>query len=171
MNQPQAIHSFEVYEGATNFVGVAQATLPNVQFIVSQINGAGIQGNIDSVLPGLMEAMELGLNFRSSTDAAAKLVAPDTHQVELRAAEQHWDTVNHVRKTMELKYVITCVPKQLTAGNLQVGTTPDASGTYSVFHYEAYRDGKQLWAIDPLNYICTVNGVDYLAEVRKAVGK
>lgn len=34
-----------------------------------------------------------------------------------------------------------------------------------------YIDGKKKLEIDPLNYIYYVNGKDYLADVRKALGK
>ena len=34
-----------------------------------------------------------------------------------------------------------------------------------------YIDGAKVREIDPLNFIREVNGVDYLADVRKAIGK
>lgn len=36
---------------------------------------------------------------------------------------------------------------------------------------DTYIDGKKKLEIDPLNYIYYVNGKDYLADVRKALGK
>lgn len=38
-------------------------------------------------------------------------------------------------------------------------------------YYATYIDGKKKLEIDPLNYIYYVNGKDYLADVRKALGK
>ena len=34
-----------------------------------------------------------------------------------------------------------------------------------------YKDGKKKIELDPMNFICYVNGTDYLKEVRKALGK
>ena len=45
--KPESNILFELYEDATNFLGLTQATLPNVAFIVQQIQGAGLNGNID----------------------------------------------------------------------------------------------------------------------------
>ena len=36
--------------------------------------------------------------------------------------------------------------------------------------YSAYRDGVELWYIDKRNMIFRVNGKDYMADVRKALG-
>ncbi len=171
MERPEANLVFEVYEDSTNYVGISQVTLPNIAFLTQSMNGAGLSGNVDAVMLGNVDAMELSLNFQSTTDAAAKLHEPRTHQIELRAAEQHWDTVAGTRKVAHDKYVLKVIPKTLTSGNVATSTTPDASGTYSVVYYAAYRDGKQLWEIDPFNYIYKANGVDYMAEVRKAIGK
>ena len=93
MNQPEAYIDFEVYEEATNFCGISKATMPDIAFLTQNITGAGIAGNVEAVLTGMVEAMTLGLNFRSVTDAATKLMAPVKHQLELRVAEQYWNTV------------------------------------------------------------------------------
>jgi phage tail tube protein FII len=34
-----------------------------------------------------------------------------------------------------------------------------------------YKAGKKVIEIDPINFICFVNGKDYLADVRTALGK
>ncbi len=38
-------------------------------------------------------------------------------------------------------------------------------------YYATYIDGKKVLEIDILNFIYYVNGVDYLEDVRKALGK
>lgn len=47
----------------------------------------------------------------------------------------------------------------------------DTSGEYAVYYYAAYRDGRQLWEIDKRNMKCVIDGVDYMADARKALGK
>ena len=44
--------------------------------------------------------------------------------------------------------------------------SPDA-----VRYWATYIDGKKVREIDPLNFICLIDGTDYLADVRKALGK
>lgn len=171
MKQPEAIIDFEVFEDNVNFYGISKAALPNINFLVQQITGAGIGGNVDAVLHGMVDAMELGLNFRSPTASAVTLMEPRKHNIDLRVAEQEWDTVQTGRGIVADKYVLVIVPKNYQPGNIAPASQSDASGTYSVYYYAGYRDGKQLWEIDPFNYICKINGVDYMADVRRALGK
>ena len=58
-----------------------------------------------------------------------------------------------------------------TFGESSIAAAADASGEYSVYYFAGYKDGKQLWEIDPWNYICKINGKDYMKDVRKALGK
>lgn len=171
MKQPEAYIDFEVYMDAINLVGVAKATMPDIAFLTQTITGAGISGNVEAVLTGMVEAMTLTLNFRSVTDAATKLMAPVKHQIDLRVAEQFWDTVGVQKEIQADKYVMVVVPKNTKPGNIAPASAADTSGEYSVYKYAGYKNGKTLWDIDPFNYKCEIDGVDYMEPVRKALGK
>lgn len=169
--QPEVLVDFEVYEDNINYLGISQATLPNINFITQQITGAGIGGNVNAVIHGMVDVMTLSLNFRSPNGAAVSLLQPRKHNIDLRVAEQEWDTVNAERAIVADKYVFVVLPQTFTPGNIAPAALSDASGEYSVYYYAAYKRGKQIWEIDPFNYICNINGIDYLAEVRRALGK
>ena len=169
--QPEAYIDFEVYEDSKNFIGISQATLPDITFLTQTITGAGISGNVEAVLTGMVDAMSMTLNFRSATDAAVSLMAPKRHNIDLRVAEQNWDTSKIAKTVSADKYVMVVIPKSTKPGTVAPASAADASGEYSVYYYAGYRDGKKLWEIDPWNYICNINGVDYMADIRKALGK
>ena len=63
------------------------------------------------------------------------------------------------------------IPKNFNPGNVAPASAADANGEYSVYYYAGFKDGKKLWEIDPFNYICNIGGKDYMAAVRKALGK
>ncbi len=44
-------------------------------------------------------------------------------------------------------------------------------GSYAVRRWVTYIDDAKVMELDPYNYICEVNGVDYLSDTRKALGK
>lgn len=169
--QPEAYIDFEVYEDSVNYIGVAQATLPDINYLTQQITGAGIAGTIEAVLTGMVDVMTLQLTFRSSMGAAASLLRPEKHTIDLRVAEQNWDTVNTQKNVQADKYVMVVVPKGFKPGTVAPATTPDTTGEYSVYYYAGYKDGEMIWEIDPFNYICTIDGVDYMEPVRQALGK
>ena len=171
MKQPEAYIDFEVYEDSVNLVGIANITPPDITFLTQTITGAGIGGNVEAVLVGMVDAMPLQMNFRSVTDAAVKLTAPKKHQLDLRVAEQYWNTASAAKEIQADKYVMVVVPKTTSPGQIAPAAQSAASGQYSVYRYEAYKNGKELWVIDPFNQICRIRGVDYMAPVRKALGK
>lgn len=81
----QSIINFKVYEDSVEYVGMAQATLPDLTALTQSISGAGIAGNVEAVILGHFDAMTLGLNFRTVTDQSVKLSEPRRHTIDLRS--------------------------------------------------------------------------------------
>lgn len=171
MKQPEAYIDFEVYEGKTNYMGIAKVGLPSINYLTQQITGAGIAGNVEAVLTGMVDAMTMSMEFRSATDAAVSLMRPVKHDIDLRVAEQYWDTVKQAKEVLADKYILTIMPKTFSPGSIAPASAADTSSEYSVYYYAGFKNGKTLWEIDPFNYICKINGVDYMEPVRKALGK
>lgn len=168
---PESLINFEVYENGANFLGIAQVSLPNINELTMTIAGAGIMGNVDAVLIGMTDAMHCTFNFRSATDAAIKLLSPVKHLVDLRVAEQHWDSVGTQRTIDADKYILGIIPQNYTPGDVVPATTANTTLEFSCYYYAGYKNGSQIFEVDQFNYIFKVGGVDYLAAVRKALGK
>lgn len=167
----ETVIGFAVYEDATEYVGISEVALPEISNIVEEISGAGIGGKIESVILGAIEAMTTTLNFRTVTKNAIKLHEPRNHQIDLRAAQQQQDTAKGVTEVVKVKHILTLKPKKLNPGKVATAAAAEVSGEYATSYYATYIDGKKVLEIDPLNYIYYVNGKDYLADVRKALGK
>lgn len=167
----ETVIGFAVYENATEYLGLSEVTLPEISNITEEISGAGIGGKLESVILGAIEAMTLTLNFRTVTNNAIKLHEPRQHQIDLRAAQQEKDTTKGVTNVVQVKHLLTITPKKLNPGKVATASAAEVSGEYAVSYYATYIDGKKKLEIDPANYIYYVNGTDYLAAVRKALGK
>ena len=167
----ETVIGFAVYEDATEYIGISEVTLPESSNITEEISGAGIGGKIESVILGAIEAMSLTLNFRTVTNNAIKLHEPRQHNIDLRAAQQQKDTVKGTTEVVSVKHILVVTPKKLNPGKVATAAAAEVSGEYAVSYYATYIDGKKKLEIDPLNYIYYVNGKDYLADVRKALGK
>lgn len=171
MIRPEAYIDFAVYENSKEMLGVAKATLPDIKFLTQTINGTGVGGNVEAVLKGMVDTMSLTLEFISATDSAVNLSTPVKHNIELRAAEQQWNSIG-VKSVIEaIKYVMVVIPKSFNVGSVAPASSADSKSEFAVYYYAAYRGKKQLWEIDPYNYICKINGVDHMKEVRAALGK
>lgn len=167
----QSVINFQVYENATEYYGMAEVSLPEISYIVNEIQGAGISGTLESVILGHLEAMTLTLNFRTLVKSAIALTEPRDHQIDLRVAQQDKDTVSGTTNVVPVKHVFFVQPKKLAPGKVAPASAADASGEYAVSYWATWIDGEKVLEIDILNFICFVNGVDYLEPVRKALGK
>ena len=170
-NFDESVINFAVYEDSVEYVGMAGVTLPNLAAIVQTLSGAGIAGNVEVPVLGHYDVMSLTLNFRTTTEHSVRLSEPRRHNIDLRMAQQIEDTVAGEVKVQSIKHVLVVVPKTDTGGTVAPAAPTNGSGESSVRYWATYIDGAKVREIDPLNFICEVNGVDYLADVRKAIGK
>lgn len=170
-NFDESVINFAVYEDSVEYVGMAGVTLPNLAAIVQTLSGAGIAGNVEVPVLGHYDVMSLTLNFRTTTEHSVRLSEPRRHNIDLRMAQQIEDTVAGEVKVQSIKHVLVVVPKTDTGGTVAPAAPTNGSGEYSVRYWATYIDGAKVREIDPLNFICEVNGVNYLADVRKAIGK
>ena len=171
--QPAATINLEVYEDSINFLGVAKVTLPSIIFPTVSISGAGMMGNMDVPLLGMVDAMSATIDFLDANHngGAVKLAEPRKHQLDMRVAEEFWDVEQADVGVWADKYVMIVRPKTTDPGTVAPMGSADTSGEYVVYYFAAYKDGKQLWEVDKRNMKCVVDGVDYMAPVRKALGK
>lgn len=167
----QSTINFAIYEDGKEFLGMAKVTLPDLTALTQSVSGAGIGGNMDAIIIGHYDAMTLGLNFRTTTEASISLAQPRRHNLDLRVAQQDYDTVGGALTVRKVKHVFVVVPKSTKGGTVAPASPTDGSGEYAVYYWAAYIDGKKKLEIDQANLICLIDGVDYLAEVRKALGK
>ncbi len=171
MKVENGVTNFAVYEDATEYYGMAEVTLPEISSITEEVKGAGISGTFNGAFVGHIEAMTLTLNFRSVTKAAIRLLEPRNHQIDLRASQQVWDSGAGRFKQSHVKHVLMVTPTKYSPGKLAPASPAESSGEYAVTYFATYIDGVKIMEIDILNFIFFVNGVDYLEDVRKALGK
>ncbi|MCD8052259.1 MAG: phage major tail tube protein [Clostridiales bacterium] len=162
--------NYQLFEGSTEYVGITEADLPSLEFMTATVTGAGIAGEFEVILIGQMKAMEITLKHTVLTAQAINLSTPETHTWELREVQQSL-TAGGVLTPTGVKHIFKVLPKQMEGGTLKPQSTSDPSTVASVLYWAEYRDGEKVMELDPLNNICFINGTDYLASVRSALGK
>lgn len=167
----QSIINFAVYEDGKEYVGIAKATLPDLTSLTQSISGAGIAGNVEAVIIGHFDAMSLTLDFRTISSQSIRLSEPRRHNIDLRVAQQNENMTTAQLEVEKAKHIMVVVPKSDKGGSIAPASPSDGSGEYAVHYWATYINGKKVREIDPINFKCYINGVDYLAEVRSALGK
>ncbi len=171
MKIDESIIAYAVYEDSVEYAGTAQVTLPDITYLTQSFTGAGVAGNMNAVIAGHIDAMTLTLNFRTMNENSIALSEPRRHTINLRASVQVEDTTSGTIKYQEHKHVLVVIPTQYTGGSLAPASMGNPTVVYAVRYWAFYIDGARMREIDPFNYIHFVNGVDYLADVRRALGK
>lgn len=159
-----------VYDDDDVLLGAVEVTLPNIEFLVQNVSGAGIQGNIDIPVIGQINAMSIGIKFTHPGHNAYRLAQPRLHNIVLRIAEQEEDVVSRALRLLGTRHHMGIYPKSFTTGTFAPASNANASGEYTVHYWQAYEkaDGveSKFVDIDQLAEKFEIDGVDYLAEVR-----
>ena len=64
---------------------------------------------------------------------------------------------------------VRVVPKNINLGNLTVGDKMGTQTEFEILYLKIFVDGVEVLELDKLNYICRINGVDYLTSVRRTL--
>lgn len=167
---PEKLIGFRVYEDGTDLLGVADVKLPSIEAMTETVKGAGVAGEVDSPTLGHFKSMSLSLNWRVVTGDTIKLTEQRSHALDLRGAQQAYDAAKGEYKTIPLKIAVRAIPKKTELGKFEIAATSDSSNELEIVYIKISLDGKEVVEIDKYNFIAKINGVDYLADVRKALG-
>lgn len=162
--------NFEVFAGGDRKLGMADVTLPSIEYKTATLSGAGIGGEIEMPTPGQTSSMELELNWRTLNDDAAKLLAMKAQDLELRGANENYDAGTGEIISEAVKINVRGLPKKGDLGSFKPADHTDTKTTLELVYFKMTVDGKRTVEIDKLNYIHYVDGTDYMASVRKALG-
>ncbi len=170
MKVPEKLINFRVYLDGSDMIGVADVTLPKLEAMTETVKGAGIAGEVDSPTLGHLGSMETVLNWRTLEKSNLSLAAPTGVHLDLRGAQQIYDSASGKYLVRAVKVVVVGIAKSTELGKMEVGSTTDTSNTIETTYMKISVDGEDIAEIDKYNYIYSVNGTDFLADVRKAIG-
>ena len=162
--------NFEVFAAGNRKLGMADVTLPSIEYKTATLSGAGIGGEIEMPTPGQTSSMELEINWRTLNDDAAKLLAMKAQDLELRGANENYDAATGEIVVEAVKINVRGLPKKGDLGSFKPADHTDTKTTLELTYFKMTVDGKRTVEIDKLNYIHYVDGTDYMDAVKKALG-
>ncbi len=167
---PEKLINFRVYQDGDDLIGISDVTLPKLEAVTETVKGAGIAGEIDSPTLGHFGSMEVELNWRTLLKSNIVLAKPTGVNLELRGAVQLNDSATGNLNTSPVRVVVRGMPKSTDLGKMEMGSTTDTKNTIEVTYIKITVDGETVLELDKYNYICNIDGTDYLTEVRDALG-
>lgn len=166
---PERLTNFNAYNDGKKLVGTVDVELPEVAFMTDTISGAGIAGEIDSPVVGMVQSMTSTITWRTVTKAASVLAAPKIHAIELRGSQEVFDQSTGTKRAQPLRVAMRVQPKNLSLGSLEVGSSTGTESEFEVTYLKVILDGEEIIEIDKFNFIYKVDGTDYLADVRENI--
>lgn len=169
-NVPENLINFRVYEDGGAFLGISDVTLPKLSAMTQTIKGAGLAGELEAPTRGHYSSCEAELNWRTIEKDLLHLAANKALSLDLRGAGQGYDSESGEYTTRKIKILLRGRPKEADLGKLEVGATTDSKTTIECDYIKIDIDGENKLELDKYNFICKVDGVDYLEDVRDALG-
>ena len=121
-------------------MGVASVELPDFEYLTESLTGLGISGEMDIPVAGQFKALPLKIKWNVPTASATSLLEAVGHYLEARGSIQQLDPGTGTFVQKAFKLVSKAI------------------------------DGTELVEIGKFDFICRINGVDVLADVRNNLG-
>lgn len=168
---PERLTAFRVYvDGTTDLKGVADIQLPSFESMTETVKGAGIAGEYESPTLGHFQSMKVGLNWRTVTKEMFSILRQKAQRIDCRGAFQEYDAAAGKYIIRQTRVVVQGPPTKGEPGKFETGSNTDGSSEIEALYLKVDIDGKTVVELDKLNYICRIDGIDYLADVRTALG-
>jgi P2 family phage contractile tail tube protein len=168
---PEKGISFAVYYDGEDLLGIAEGEFPNLEAMTTDVQGAGIAGKISSVTLGHFDSISLSLTWRNTTDAFIKLAHQRVHELYLYGAQQDYDPKLGVYVERKVAMFVRVIPKTLNIGKMAISELTDTKSEFEVIYLKLEINDQERIELDKYAYIFKVEGIDYLAGVRSALGK
>lgn len=168
---PERLTAFRVYlDGSNDMKGIADIQLPSFDAMTDTVKGAGIAGEYESPTLGHFQSMKLTLNWRTVPREIFSLLRQQAQRLDCRGAFQEYDAAAGQYRIRQTRIVVQGPPTKTDPGKFSTGATSDGSSEIEVLYIKVDIDGRNVVEIDKLNYKCVIDGVDYLADIRRALG-
>ena len=161
---------FTVFVEGERKLGTADVTLPTLSYQTETLSGAGIAGEMETPALGHTESSEVEINWRTVNSDLFELFEPRSHSLEFRGANQYYDAGNGELKVVPVAVFVKALPKETDMGSMESNSTSDSTTTMECTYIKVVIDGVTKLEIDKPNYVHKVNGKDYAADIRSALG-
>ena len=168
MFKTHLVNRYNVYKHGRQLVGVAgEVTLPEITNLTDTMEGAGTGGNMDVPVIGLIEEMEIEIQFLSLCEDVFSIMDPtETADLTLNGALQGADSGTGAIVYQDISIAVRGTTKKFSPGTLKAGAKMGSSITLGLSYYKITLGGKTMIEIDRLYGVYIVNGKDVLREAR-----
>lgn len=170
MALPRKLKNMNLFNDANSYLGVSKSvTLPPLARKMEAYRGGGMNGPVKADL-GMSDD---GIQFEWKLGGLDLIVLKQFGAVKADGVPLRWAGAYQQDDTGEVTAVEIVVRgrhETIEMGDAQPGEDTEHSVTTTCSYYKLIVNGEEVIEIDLLNFIEKIDGVDMLAEQRKALG-
>lgn len=168
---PSNLTIYECYHEGNRYVGLVTIDLPEFSNILTDINGAGIAGDFSMPSPGMLEDMEITLHWHTPQSDVTFLLGHQAHELTLMGSQNVYDSGTGKFRAQPIKIMLRGVPHKLTLGKFERASETDTENSLGIDYIKISIDGSEVIEYDKFNFVFRVNGQDFMAGTRTAIGR
>lgn len=170
-NYPQVLHAFNAYKRGNALVGISgDVELPDLNHMTETLSGPGILGEIDAIVLGFFEHLQVKVPFAVMYDDYFGLLAFDEDgELTLRGSIQTEDRRNGRTREVPVRVVFRGKSQSAELGKWAQGAKNESAITIGLSYLKIEVDGEERIELDKYAFIFRVNGKDLLADVRRNI--
>lgn len=161
---------YTIFKDGTERLGTADVTLPDLEYLSDTIKGPGIGGEVDMPTMGMVGSLGITINWRTINADLTELAAPKAHDLEFRGAVQHYDSSLGTITQMPVVVNVRALPKKMGLGKFETAATTGSSSEMECVYIKVTIDGSVKVEIDKFARVFNIDGTDYMADIRSALG-
>lgn len=168
MALPSKLKNFNLFNDAKSYLGqVPELTLPKLGRQMEEYRAGGMNGpvKIDLGQAALEAEVTLG---GLVTQVFQQYASTRVDGMLLRFAGAYQEDTTSIVSAVEV--VMRGRIEEIDSGNAKVGENSDMKVKLTLSYYKLTIDGAEIIELDLTNMVERVNGIDMLAEQRKAIG-
>ncbi|MEN1985258.1 phage major tail tube protein [Paenibacillus hubeiensis] len=168
---PQKLIDYAVYrKGTNNQLGTADITLPSFEAMTTETSGAGIMGTLEVPTPGQFGSQTLGIAWNTMTVEAAEMMGAGSIDIEIRGAQQNFDTATGQIVYEPIKIVFRGLGKTYEGGTVTKNESLGASTELELLYYKSFLNNQEIFEVDKMGYVFKIRGVSQNDAIKKALG-
>jgi len=163
---------FKVYdsEAGKALDGIVTVELPNFELLSETFKGAGVAGEVNVPVPGVMSAQTVTISCPVIYGPITKfLELGSTKTLDLRNEIIVQNPENHQQEKVANRWVLKGPLSGSNPGSIEQGAAGESSIVMQVYYAHHWLDGDDILEWDPFKYIYRVNGKDLMAATRQNV--
>ena len=164
---PEAIHSYNVYNGTNRIIGTTGAVeLPSFQYITNTMSLAGMPGEYDAPVIGHVASQKIKIPFTMiDKDAYFAMVAGE-EDIILRASIQTREIETSKADSVNMVVTLRGITTEYELGSLEKAKLMNSSITKEMTYIKIIIGNEVCLEYDKFNNIYIVDGKDMFAKVR-----